>query len=110
MNVAKAVIALATLGLAVPASAALPPIYQRAVEMKAILDSSDVVGGFKGVDYADSIIEKVEYVSPDLYRVSTRLCTMDVKIVDKPSKPSSTPIVGPRQFTVAPEKAVCRSE
>lgn len=91
-------IAAAAMLSAVPAEAALPPQYQRAAELRAIIDDAEIIDLF-GID---RLIERIEYVAPDLYRVTSGNCQLDVRIVDKP-----TQIVGPRQFEVEPGELVC---
>ena len=90
--------AAAVLAASVPAWAALPPQYQRAAELRAIIDNTGIVDLF-GID---RLIERIEYVEPDLYRVTSGNCHLDVRIVDKPQ-----PSVGPREFDVEPGELVC---
>ncbi|HEX8239789.1 MAG TPA: hypothetical protein VF574_08640 [Allosphingosinicella sp.] len=78
--------------LAAPAAAALPPQYQRAAELKAVVADARVADAFAGAP-----IERVEYVRPDLYRVSARGCRLDVAIVDLPTPAG---VAGPRRFAV----------
>ncbi len=80
--------------------AALAPNYQRLTELQAVLTHPDVIGAFS----VSQPIDKVEYVKPDLYRVTGGSCHLYVKIV---SKPNNTGMVGARQFTVVPGKPVC---
>jgi len=84
----------------VPAWAALPPQYQRAAELRAIIDDTAIVDAF-GIGRP---IERIEYVEPDLYRVTSGNCRMDVAIVDKPNVAG---LVGPRQFELQPGELVC---
>jgi hypothetical protein len=88
------------LGVAAPAAAALPPHYQRAAELKAVVGDAHVAGAF-GIG---APIQRVEYVKPDLYRVSAGRCHLDVAIVDLPT-PSG--VVGGRRFAVRPGRKVC---
>jgi hypothetical protein len=88
------------LAASLPASAALAPQYQRAAELRAILDDTGIVDLF-GIDRP---IERIEYVEPDLYRVTSGSCHVDVRIVDKPNVSG---MVGPRQFEVEPGELVC---
>ncbi|MET1112819.1 MAG: hypothetical protein ABWX67_14970 [Allosphingosinicella sp.] len=85
---------------AVPASAALPPNYQRVAELKAVLADPRVGGAFP----MEAPVERVEYVRPDLYRVSGGRCHLDVAIVDLPTPPG---VVGGRRFAVRPGRMVC---
>ena len=92
--------AAAILAAALPASAALPPQYQRAAELRAILDDTDIVDLF-GIG---RLIERIEFVEPDLYRVTSGNCHLEVRIVDKPA---ASGMVGPRQFEVEPGELIC---
>lgn len=74
------------------AQAALPPGYQRTAEFKAILESTAVVEAFNA---HRQFIEHVEYVKPDLYRVSAGQCVLDVTLKEKPLPDG---MVGARQF------------
>ena len=85
---------------AAPASAALPPNYQRVAELKAVLADPRVGGAFP----IDAPIERVEYVRPDLYRVSGGRCRLDVAIVDLPTPPD---VAGGRRFAVRPGRMAC---
>lgn len=85
---------------AVPATAALPPNYQRLAELRAVLDHPAVGGAFG----MDGPVERVEYVRPDLYRVSGGGCRMDVAIHGLPMPRG---MAGPRRFEVRPWKKVC---
>ncbi len=83
------------------AQAALPPKYQRLRELQAILESSAITGAFPDRE----LIGKVEYLRPDVYRVSSLRCRMDVTIQETPNAPM---MVGPRQFVVNPGALLCR--
>ncbi|MFM5908243.1 MAG: hypothetical protein ACKOPO_11775 [Novosphingobium sp.] len=82
------------------AQAALPPKYQRLRELQAILEAPGVASGFPD----DQPIARVEFVSPDRYRVTSPRCAMIVAIVSDPSAPA---MPGPRRFLVKPGKAEC---
>ena len=88
------------LGIASPATAALPPHYQRAAELQAVVAAPGVAAAF-GIG---APIQRVEYVKPDLYRVSAGRCHLDVAIVDLPTPRD---VVGGRRFAVRPGKKVC---
>ena len=88
------------LGVAAPAAAALPSHYQRAAELRAVVADAYVAGAF-GIG---SPIQRVEYVKPDLYRVSAGRCHLDVAIVDLPTPRD---VAGGRRFAVRPGKKVC---
>jgi hypothetical protein len=83
-----------------PASAALPPNYQRLAELRAVLENPDVAGAF-GVMQP---IDRIEYAGPDLYRVSVGRCHLDVRIVDLPMPRG---MVGARRFEARPGRPVC---
>ena len=94
-------IALAATALAtVPAIAALPPNYQRLAELRAVLNHPAVGSAFG----MDNPVERVEYVRPDLYRVSGGRCRMDVAIHGLPMPRG---MAGPRRFEARPGKKVC---
>jgi hypothetical protein len=89
-----------TILAAMPAQAALAPNYQRLAELRAVLDN-------QGVNVAlgsGALIDRVEYVRTDLYRVSAGNCHVDVTILGRPL-PSG--MVGPRRFEVRPGRKVC---
>lgn len=88
------------LGAAAPAAAALPPHYQRAAELKAVVADPRIAAAF-GID---APIQRVEYVRPDLYRVSAGRCHLDVAIVDLPTPRN---VSGGRRFAVRPGRKVC---
>ncbi len=79
---------------------ALAPNYQRAAELSAILTNPDVIGSFGMTDP----IDRIEYVRPDMYRVTAGRCYIEVVIVDRLGRQG---IVGARQFEVRPSKKVC---
>jgi hypothetical protein len=83
-----------------PSLAALPPQYQRANELSAVISATSDAFGFDG-------IESVEYVDVDLYRVKGAGCHVDVKIVDVPPKPGEEMVAGPRQFTTEVGERSC---
>ncbi len=85
---------------ALPAQAALPPQYQRLAELRAVLAHPGVTGAF-GVTEP---IERVEYLRPDLYRVSAGRCHLDVRIVGQPMPRG---MVGARRFEARPGRRVC---
>lgn len=85
-----------------PALAALPPQYQRQRELQAILADNEVANAF-GVEG----ISAVEYVEPDLYRVTGGACSLEVKIVDLPNTHGDG-WAGPREFALELGEPVCR--
>jgi hypothetical protein len=93
----SALVAAAT--FAAPASAALPPQYQRAEELKAVVADARIANAFDGAP-----IERVEYVGRDRYRVSAGRCRLDVAIVDLPTPADRA---GPRRFAVRAGARAC---
>ena len=99
--VALAGAAAAALGVgALPASAALPPNYQRLAELRAILDNPELGRAFG----TNQPIERIDYVRADLYRGSAGNCRMDMTIHTLPT-PRRT--VGARRFEVRAGQKVC---
>ena len=98
MKTTGAACALALLA-ATPAGAALPPNYQRLAELNAVL-ALPAVGNAFGIEP----IERVEYVRPDLYRVSAGRCHLDVRIVGLPMPRG---MVGARRFEARAGRRVC---
>jgi hypothetical protein len=92
---------LLLLSISTPVLAALPPQYQRQAELRAIIDSAEVVDAF-GFDG----ITAIEYVEPDLYRVRGGSCALDVRIVDLPDT-HGPGWVGPRAFGIEVGAAIC---
>ena len=91
---AAAALALA----AMPASAALPPQYQRLAELRAVLDHAEVASGL------GQPIDRIEYAGPDLYRVRAGRCHIDVRIV---TLPTPRGLVGARRFEARPGRRIC---
>ncbi len=87
---------------ALPALAALPPQYQRQKELQAIIADAAVVDAF-GFDG----IGAVEFVAPDLYRVTGGNCTLEVKIIDVPNSHGEG-WAGPREFALEVGEPVCK--
>ncbi len=85
--------------LALPASAALPPPYQRLAEFRAVISHPEIASAL-GAD----LITRIEYVREDLYRVSGARCRLDLAIVTTPGTPG---LVGPRQFEVRATDRSC---
>lgn len=92
-------LAIAPALAAMPASAALPPQYQRAAELKAVVADPGVANAFAGAP-----IDRVEFVRTDLYRVSAGACRLDVAIVDLPTPPD---VSGGRRFRVKAGRKAC---
>ena len=84
----------------VPASAALPPNYQRLAELRAVISNAEVQRAFG----TNEPIDRVEYLKHDLFRVTAGRCHMDVSIV---SLPTPEGVAGPRRFQAKAGKKVC---
>lgn len=89
--------------IAAPALAALPPAYQRAAELKAILAHEDLVAAFP----QNLPIDEISYVDKDHYLVKAGKCALTVRIVGK-ALPDG--MVGARQFDVVFDKAECAED
>ena len=94
-------IAAAAILSATPAGAALPPKYQRLAELRAVLEHPGVVAAFGD----NQLVDGVDYVRTDVYRVRSGRCSLEVRIVDLPIPAG---IVGPRRFEPRPGRRVCR--
>ena len=91
--------AAAAAAAAAPLAAALPPQHQRVAELRALLAHPDLVGAFGATP-----IDRIEYVRPDLYRVTAGRCHVDVANADLPAPRG---VVGPRRFEARPGPPVC---
>lgn len=80
------------------ASGALPPHYQRLAELRAVLNHAEVASGL------GRPIDRIEWLGPDLYRVSAGRCHIDVRIVTLPTPHG---LVGARRFEARPGRPVC---
>ena len=87
---------------AMPASAALPPNYQRLAELRAVLGHAEVIGAFG----TNEPIDRVEFIRHDLYRVTSGRCHLDVAIV---ALPTPAGVSGPRRFEARPGRKTCAS-
>jgi len=85
--------------LAWPAAAALAPNYQRLAELQRILEHPGVAAALGGTP-----IDRIEYVRPDVYRVTAGRCVLPVAIVGLPMPAN---MVGARRFEVRPGRANC---
>jgi hypothetical protein len=102
MHVVARLAPLATLAFtALPAQAALPPWHQRAAELRAVANHAGLVEALGG----GAMIDRIEYVRPDLYRVSAGRCHVDARIMGLPM-PSG--MVGARRFEVRLGRRTCR--
>jgi hypothetical protein len=84
---------------ALPAAAALAPNHQRQAELRAVISHPGVTRAF-----GSDPIERVEYLRPDLYRVSAGRCRLDAAIVELPTPAD---VAGGRRFDVRPGALVC---
>lgn len=84
---------------AVPAAAALAPNYQRQAELRAVVAHPGITRAF-----GSDPIDRVEYLRPDLYRVSAGRCRLDAAIVGLPMPRG---VAGARRFDVRPGPLVC---
>ncbi len=96
-----ALLAAATLLVPSIANAALPPSWQSAKEITAVVNDQRVHDALK---YEEPILS-VAVSAPDTYEVRTERCRLSVKIVDRPAKPG---FVGPRRFDLAVGEATCQ--
>jgi hypothetical protein len=83
-----------------PASAALPPKYQRIAELRAVMEHQGVIR-----EVGDALITRIEFVRNELYRVHAGRCHVDAAIV---GLPLPNGMVGARRFEVRPGRRVCR--
>jgi hypothetical protein len=90
---------------ATSASAALPPQYQRVLELRAILDDAGVAAAFD----LTHPIDKIEHVGQDLYRVSAGSCTMDIAIKSDPKRALPPGWTGSRKFILDRGAFTCKS-
>lgn len=100
MRTSFCLITLAAAALAaVAAEAALAPNYQRQAELRAVIAHPGVTRAF-----GSDPIARVEYLRPDLYRVTAGRCRLDAAIVELPTPRG---VVGARRFDVRPGPLVC---
>ena len=92
--------ALFTLLYPFSAHAALPPEAQRIVELREILNQEELYTSFPH----HSLVDNIEYVEQDRYRISAGKCRMDALIKDSPIL---LPMPGPRKFHVVFENMKC---
>ena len=79
-------------------TAALPPYWQRAAEIKAIFESNEVANALK-----DKPVDQVERIGEDSYQLKSGACKLEVRIIgEKQNRP------GPRKFTLRIEKPECQ--
>lgn len=97
----RSIYALTVSGLliaaATTAEAALPPNYQRAREMTAVIEAV-------AEQIAEHPISKIIYQKPDQYQVIAGPCSVRATIVSKQQKQM---VVGPRQFEVKLSQRRC---
>lgn len=83
--------------------AALPPGAQRVAELAAVLQSSGVQAAF---DAAGVVVDGVEFVEYDVYRVTGGTCFLIARIVNMMNN-NPPGWVGPRQFEVRAGELYC---
>ena len=86
------------LAAASTASAALAPNWQRAAEMKAILESADIAAALK-----ERPIDRIEALGVDRYRVTAGRCRLEVEITGLPQA-----MLGARPFALSLGPVRCR--
>lgn len=82
------------------AAAALPPYWQSAREISAIVNDARVHDALK---YEEPILS-ISTTGDDVYELKTPRCTLRITIVDKPLAEG---MVGPRQFDLEVGQADC---
>lgn len=87
-----------------PVQAALPPQYQRQAELRAIIETMEVVDAF-GFEGIDAIVE----VQTDLWNVSSGDCVLEVRIEDVPNTHGEG-WAGPREFKVVVGESTCKAK
>lgn len=95
-------LSLSTVLFAGPVFAALPPAYQRASELKAVVDAATEV-----LDGAPVV--SVEYILEDVYRAHSDECTVTV-LINTIREEKAEPMVGPRKFEAVADEPVCGPE
>ena len=86
------------------ARAALPPYWQSAREIEAIVNDPRVHDALK---YEEPILS-ISTTGDDVYVLMTERCTLTVTIIDTPPEPGAPMMVGPRQFGIEVGEAICR--
>lgn len=88
------------LALPSPALGALAPHYQRVAELHAVIEAA--------LSALDDLmpIERVEFVSHDVYEVRAGDCALTVRIVEIDPKRQAV-IMGPRRFEAVAEEPEC---
>jgi hypothetical protein len=99
-SVASFVCAGAVILAAQPVAAEVAPKYQRLREMRAVLEHPGVADAF-----GEALVDRIEFVRRDLYRVHSGRCQLDAAIVGQPT-PSGW--AGPRRFEVRVGRKTCR--
>ncbi len=94
----------APLLLALPAAAALSPLYESAREIAAILADPHLGDAFANQE----AIVSITATAPDIYEVKSLSCTVVVTVADAPAEPGKPMLIGPRQFTLQFGQARCQ--
>lgn len=82
------------------ANAALPPYWQSAREISAIVEDGRVHDALRH----EEPILSISTTGDDVYLLKTERCTLSITIVDKPQ---AEPMVGARQFEIEIGEAIC---
>lgn len=88
--------AVAAIGLAGAARGALPPAYERAKELRDVIEAS--------APRMPAPIDRVEAAGVDTFRVTAGRCTATAKIVDAPTDRA---FAGPRRYRVVVTPVRC---
>lgn len=100
-RIAAAALATAFFALQVPAAyAVLPPYWQSAAEISAIVNDKAVHDAFK---YEEPILS-ISTTSEKVYEIKTPRCTLSVTVVNKPRSEG----VGPTDFSIEVGTADCQ--
>ena len=87
-----------------PSFAALPPYYQRARELQAILEEESIQAKLGG-----KLIDSITFIEQDRYEVLGGGCLIEVQIVDVPPEKGAPLILGPRKFALSVGEPSCET-
>lgn len=94
----RALMLAAAIVVAMPALAALPPEYQRAAELKAVIAAATEV-----LEPIDGVV----FVVWDVYEARSGHCAVVVTIADVPLEEGREPVMGPRRFKAVAQAPIC---
>lgn len=97
----KLLLTLAILVLSGSAFAALPPFFQSATEIKAVLENQDVIARLESSGMIDSIVR-----AENSYVVKAGLCMLSVEVYYQEPTPGYN---GPAIFELHAGEAICSS-